>query len=912
MIKARQLKIHSVFGSFVMILLFTAQANVYAQQDNSKSFNNADNSEIKVHRKRKGIDAELVDAGDYYMHPDGRTIRMLRKKDVYVIDSVDSARALQRVKSQYEERVKDVTGHRLGNHKVIKLDNSETVKSRRKEQFDVSAAMIKSADGSIRNLKSVFANERGEGDILLMPKITVKFDSDVEPKLALNRMDRRYGLTVDRKLRVSGNVYSMSLKTQISESQQFALVRSVMNDAMVDWAEPQFIAKAQKTTFEPDDTFFNQQWHLRNTGQQVARCDADCDANNAWDINIGSNSGSGGNGNSPSVTGDGMVIAIIDDGVQLDHEDLNIWQNPGEGASNNGVDNDNNGYVDDWQGWDFVIDSSTNNRLQNANLDGSGTCTDGVDSLAGEDNDPSPQATSDCVTIEGDAVENDDHGTSVAGLAAAAGDNATGVTGVAYNAEILPIRLISQFDTDPAESNSSTFCIRAAEAMEYAGRYADVVNNSWTFDGPCTALDTAISNVTSGNVMYGGNNVSKRTNGSPVLFASGNQASGWVKVSVPVTAGEHAYEWRFLRDGLFPSSNVDDSAWLDDITWPSESSVSVDFESGSFASNGFSIGNINASNTCIDGCAGFLVGSPAWSIETTPEVILSGSNAAKINATGAECSNTYLYAYREESAAGILSFWVWVDADTLNDKFEFLIDGKEILSIGDFASEVINGEVAYPARESTNINGLIAVGSSNSGDLSGLNTASLSSESRAFYSQYGPSLDVVAPSSNQQLGIVTTDREGADGYNDGSESIGDDNYTNTFGGTSASTPIVAGIAAAMLAVDTNLSADSVKTILRTTADKIGNEAYSAGRNDFYGYGRVNMYAALLDAGNITNGVNYSDSCDSSGEKFSFTSAHIIFQPQPIFFCPAIGDVPQDDEMCFPIKAVNSKVAVICL
>ena len=53
-------------------------------------------------------------------------------------------------------------------------------------------------------------------------------------------------LSLDRKLRVSGNVYSLSLKTDKTESQQFALVRSVMNDAMVEWAEPSVCGKSRK------------------------------------------------------------------------------------------------------------------------------------------------------------------------------------------------------------------------------------------------------------------------------------------------------------------------------------------------------------------------------------------------------------------------------------------------------------------------------------------------------------------------------------------------------------------------------------------------------------------------------------------------------------------------------------------
>ena len=165
------------------------------------------------------------------------------------------------------------------------------------------------------------------------------------------------------------------------------------------------------------------------------------------------------------------------------------------------------------------------------------------------------------------------------------------------------------------------------------------------------------------------------------------------------------------------------------------------------------------------------------------------------------------------------------------------------------------------------------------------------------------------------LGITTTDRystsanPNAVGYNDGSETLGNNRYTNTFGGTSASTPIVAGIAAAMLAVNTGLSANQVRNRLRNTADKIGGVDYTGGRNDFYGYGRVNMRNALF---NDSSGANITDDCGIPGETFSFTSAHNIFQPSSLAFCPAIGEIPQSDEFCTPIVTSNGNVAVICL
>ena len=869
-----------------------------------------------VMRLRSSINAELDNQGDYYFRPDGSRINMMRKKDVYVVETNGAGdRAMQRIYGLYGSRIENIQSNDLAGKNVIRVENTQEIKKHLNQQFNISRSMLKSADNSINELRSVFTNEQGEGDVLLLSKLTVKLNSGVDNQTALKRLSSIYGLVLDRKLRLSGDVYSLSIKNSITESAQFALVRSVMNDEMVEWAEPQFQVKANKASFVPNDSLFNNQWHLRNTGFSGSRCDTDCDANNAWGIDISGNAITGGtaSGTDIAVTGFGTVIAIIDDGVQLNHPDLDIWQNPNELI--NGGDDDGNDYVDDLNGWDFVVDSSTNPSLQNST--NTGSCINGVDGTPGEDNNPSPQVTTDCNTVNGDAVEQDNHGTAVAGIAAAAGNNGQGVAGLAYRAEILPIRLISSFDSEAANLDPTSFCNRAAEAIEYAGRYADVVNNSWLLPNiTCSALETAITNVTTGQVMDGTTNVSKRTNGSPVLFAAGNDATGWVKVNIPVSQGEHAYEWRFLRDDAFSTTNSDqdgDQAWLDDISWPDGSTT--DFESGSLSTLGFNIGNVLAGNSCVSGCdAGFLFGTANWSIDNNPEPLLAGTKAAKINAANTDCGNTYLHTIRDEASAGNISFWVWVDSDTSLDKFEFLIDGIEQFSMGDIDSFVANGDVAYPANLSSTIDGLIAVGSSNSGDLSGINAASLTQERRAYYSQYGAALDVLAPSSDQNLGIVTTDRTGADGYNTSSD------YANDFGGTSASAPIVSGISAVLLAVNPALSAADVKSILRRTTDKIGQSSQYVSdgngdtRADFYGYGRVNMFKAILDADTGLSVSNAPAETSCSVETLNFVSASTIFPPLSTEFCAAIGEVPQSgvDELCFPISSTNGNIAVVCL
>ena len=140
----------------------------------------------------------------------------------------------------------------------------------------------------------------------------------------------------------------------------------------------------------------------------------------------------------------------------------------------------------------------------------------------------------------------------------------------------------------------------------------------------------------------------------------------------------------------------------------------------------------------------------------------TGTKSASINVANAglesDCGNSYLHILRD-GPAGDMSFWVWVSAETGSDqqffdKFEFLIDGEEVISYGDldgFGS--VENAVGYPANlsdsGSSSEEGVIAVGASTSGDLSGETAANMTAEYRAPYSQYGPTLDIVAPSGDQ-------------------------------------------------------------------------------------------------------------------------------------------------------------------
>ena len=117
----------------------------------------------------------------------------------------------------------------------------------------------------------------------------------------------------------------------------------------------------------------------------------------------------------------------------------------------------------------------------------------------------------------------------------------------------------------------------------------------------------------------------------------------------------------------------------------------------------------------------------------------------------------------------------------------------------------------------------------------------------AWYSNYGPALDFVAPSGGGHLAITTTDISGPFGYADGSFGHPDYCYATDitgFNGTSAAAPQVTAVIALMLQRNPELTKDQVVQILAKTAKKIGTIPYENGRNDYFGYGLVDADDAV--------------------------------------------------------------------
>jgi subtilisin family serine protease len=225
-----------------------------------------------------------------------------------------------------------------------------------------------------------------------------------------------------------------------------------MSDPNVEYAEPNYIRRVYSIT--PDDTYFLNQWGLNNTGSYAyGSDDADIDAPEAWGIIVGSQS---------------VGIAVIDTGIDYNHADLvgNIWIND-ESNCTDGIDNEGNVFIDDCRGWDFTTCAQFNE-------DGI-TC----ETVKSEDNDP---------------MDDNGHGTHVAGIIGARGNNGQGVTGVMWRVWLMPLKA---FNEDGFGSDADIVA-----AINYAvAEGAKVINASWGGPGYSQTLYDAISAANSAGVL---------------------------------------------------------------------------------------------------------------------------------------------------------------------------------------------------------------------------------------------------------------------------------------------------------------------------------------------------------------------------------------------------------------------------
>ena len=251
------------------------------------------------------------------------------------------------------------------------------------------------------------------------------------------------------------------LKTNNEQENILMLIEEIKNNPNVEYAEPNYIYSIDD--FEVGETIYDETTDSESEQESSETSDATIDVDDplySSQTNITST-------NIDDVweqytTGDGsQVIAILDSGVDYTHPDLeaNIWNNTEELNGVEGYDDDGNGYIDDIRGWDFI-------NIDNAPLD---------DNM---------------------------HGTHVAGIAGAVGNNGIGIAGAAWNVKLMPIKVF--------QSTGQGSSVTIAEGIEYATNNGATILNMSFGGGQSATMLAALENAYSTAILVassGNNNI---------------------------------------------------------------------------------------------------------------------------------------------------------------------------------------------------------------------------------------------------------------------------------------------------------------------------------------------------------------------------------------------------------------------
>ncbi len=229
-----------------------------------------------------------------------------------------------------------------------------------------------------------------------------------------------------------------ALTPQTVESQ----LKALQDTGAFELVEPNYVYHSMAVPNDPkfsDGTL----WGLRNNGQSNGTSGFDINATAAWDITTGDSD---------------VVVAVIDSGINYNHDDLkdNLWINTGE-IPGNGLDDDANGYIDDYYGINAVATDDT--------------------------------------AAKGDPMDDDGHGTHVAGTIGAVGNNGAGMTGVAWRVRLMGLKFLG--DDGFGSLDDAIECIDYAIAMG-----ADITNNSWGGGPESTLLREAIERAESAGILF--------------------------------------------------------------------------------------------------------------------------------------------------------------------------------------------------------------------------------------------------------------------------------------------------------------------------------------------------------------------------------------------------------------------------
>jgi subtilisin family serine protease len=401
------------------------------------------------------------------------------------------------------------------------------------------------------------------------------------------------------------------------------------------------------------------------------------------------------------------------------------------------------------------------------------------------------------------------HGTSCAGIACASGNNNIGISGICPYSKILPIRL-----------GDSAFLITPTDfinALNYASQHADVISISLSYP-EFSSIEDKITEIS----------VSARNGkGMPVFCASGNSNSPFYQLTFNLPdAGSYYFAFLFKNDSTASTGN--DFVAIDNLKIIDSNSTVIYFQP--FAGPSLPAGWITY--------GGDLSKYPDTSAEVTGwnETNLMycsgyGDQYSVISGTGKGKWTELCMPLRSFSKKQQMTFRI---NQLISPKDSFFIkiynsnrSASAVTPIDWGNPDSVDTDICFPASSDS----AIAVGASTDFDF------------RTYYSQYntnntGKTVEFLAPSGGGFKDIATTDRVGKDGYDSTSD------YTLTFSGTSAATPLAAGLGMLILSKNPELSRNKVLEVMRHSCKKIGNVPYVNGFNREYGYGRIDATNAL--------------------------------------------------------------------
>lgn len=296
-----------------------------------------------------------------------------------------------------------------------------------------------------------------------------------------------------------------------SDIDPLMLARKISNMPGVEYAEPRYL---RMTSLVPNDPLDNAYTNVHKFTE-------------AWDISTGSEE---------------VIIGIIDSGVNYRNQDLKnkAWVNEDE-IPDNGIDDDENGFVDDYLGWDFWESGTTSFNLV-------------------ADNDP--------------FAANSDHGTHVAGIATAEANNGIGITGTGYNSKYMAIKAGGIEDDPGSEVDESRLVGFGYDGILYAvANGADIVNLSWGGPGVANAEQDIITFAVDAGLVI----VAASGNDNSIELNSPASYDGVLSVgSITSTSQRSSFSnYGYTTDVFAVGSSVLSSAGFDSTTYLFKSGTSM-------------------------------------------------------------------------------------------------------------------------------------------------------------------------------------------------------------------------------------------------------------------------------------------------------------------------------------------------